>query len=96
MLIFIHLSCFVLSSVEFLEFYFHVILEFYIVQLKEHDIFQFDFLFKSDLPPPPPELIDDEEEQRASFGSSAPGVQSKTFKMLQESIGNDQGDSSHS
>ena len=44
---------------------------------------------QSDLPPPPPELIDDEEPPRASFGSSGPGPQSKTFKMLQESIGND-------
>jgi len=44
-----------------------------------------------DLPPPPPELIDDNEvPTRMSFGSSGPGVQSKTFKMLQDSIGNDQ------
>eukprot|EP00794_Sanderia_malayensis_P016682 gene16682-18376_t len=42
-----------------------------------------------DLPPPPPELIGGEEEEgsRPSFGSyAAPGVQSRTFRHLQEAV----------
>ena len=58
-----------------------------------HNSFALFASTQSDLPPPPPELIDDvEEPTRVSFGSSGPGVQSKTFRMLQDSIGNDQGD----
>ncbi len=44
-----------------------------------------------DLPPPPPELIDEEEPSRPSFGSSGPGVQSRTFRHLQEAVESGEG-----